>query len=168
MNKVLSKFDSGLAQVENGIIVATLGIMVILAFLQVLLRNFFDTGLLWGDILLRHLVLWVGFFGASLATRQEKHINVDILTKLLPKKAIPYVQLTVNIFAVVINVILAKASWIFLSFEIEAGTTIFLDIPSWYIQIILPLGFGLIGLRFTLKIIEQLSGMWFKSEKTDK
>ena len=123
MNKILAKFDLSLEYAENVIIVATLSSMVILAFLQVVLRNFFDTGLLWGDILLRHLVLWVGFFGASLATRQEKHINVDILTKLLPSKVVPYVKLVVNIFAVVINIILAKASWIFLSFEKEAGTT---------------------------------------------
>jgi TRAP-type C4-dicarboxylate transport system permease small subunit len=165
MKKIVSKFDVSLEYLENTIIVVTLSIMVLLAFLQVVLRNFFDSGLLWGDILLRHLVLWVGFFGASLATRQEKHINVDILTKLLPSKVVPYVKLVVNIFSALIIIILAKASWVLLSFEKEAGTTAFLDIPSWYIQIILPLGFCLIGLRFALKIVEQLSGFFYQIRK---
>ncbi|UCF65814.1 MAG: TRAP transporter small permease [bacterium] len=157
MNKFLQKLDSGLFQVENFIILLTLGSMVILSFLQVVLRNFFDTGLLWGDILLRHLVLWVGFVGASLATREEKHINVDVLTRLVSQNYVPFIQFLVNLAALVICFILAKASYVFLSFEIEAGTTLFLDIPSWYIQIILPIGFGLIGLRFLLKIFEQIS-----------
>jgi TRAP-type C4-dicarboxylate transport system permease small subunit len=168
MHKIISKFDVSLEFLENIIIVVTLSIMVLLAFLQVVLRNFFDTGILWGDILLRHLVLWVGFFGASLATRQEKHINVDILTKLLPERFVPFVKLTVNIFALIINIILAKASWVFLSFEIEAGTTLFLDIPSWYIQIVLPLGFGLIGFRFFLKIVEQITGFFTGPEEAEK
>jgi C4-dicarboxylate transporter DctQ subunit len=157
MNKFLQKLDSGLFQIENFIILLTLGSMVILSFLQVILRNFFDTGLLWGDILLRHLVLWVGFVGASLATREEKHINVDVLTRLISRRYVPLIHFLVNLAAIVICYILARASYTLLTFEIEAGTTLFLDIPSWYFQIILPVGFGLIGLRFLLKIFEQIS-----------
>lgn len=155
MKKILVKLDSGLYYLENSIILVTLGSMVILSFLQVLLRNFFDTGLLWGDILLRHLVLWVGFVGASLATREEKHINVDILTKLISPRIVPFIKFCVHLFAILICSVLAKASWIFLTFEIEAGTVIFLNIPAWYIQIILPIGFALIGFRFLLKIMDQ-------------
>jgi len=84
MKKILQTVDSGLAYVETGLIILILGSMVLLSFLQVLMRNFFDTGILWGDIFLRHLVLWVGFIGASLATREEKHINIDLLTRLIP------------------------------------------------------------------------------------
>jgi C4-dicarboxylate transporter DctQ subunit len=155
MKKILVKLDSGLYYLENSIILVTLGSMVTLSFLQVLLRNFFDTGLLWGDILLRHLVLWVGFVGASLATREEKHINVDILTKLISPRIVPFIKFCVHLFAILICSVLAKASWIFLTFEIEAGTVIFLNIPAWYIQIILPIGFALIGFRFLLKIMDQ-------------
>jgi TRAP-type C4-dicarboxylate transport system permease small subunit len=157
MMKTLKKLDNGLFYFENFIILLTLGIMVVLSFLQVVLRNLFDTGILWGDILLRHLVLWVGFVGASLATRDEKHINVDILSRLLPPRFLPFIKFLVYLAAMVVCSILARASYVFLSFEIEAGTTLFLDIPSWYIQIILPAGFGLIGLRFLLKLVEQIS-----------
>ncbi len=157
MKKLLLKIDSGLFYVENSIILVTLGSMVILSFLQVVLRNFFDTGILWGDILLRHLVLWVGFAGASLATREEKHINVDILTKLVSPQIVPFIKIFINLFVIVICFILAKASYVF-TFQIQSGTTLFLDIPAWYIQIILPIGFALIGFRFFLKIMAQLFG----------
>ena len=157
MRTVLHRIDSALALLENSLIILTLGLMVILAFLQVLLRNFFETGLLWGDIFLRHLVLWVGFAGASLATRQEKHINIDILTRIIPARLIPQVKIVIDMIAAVICFVLARASYIFLTFEIEAGTTLFEDIPSWYFQIILPLGFAMMGFRYFLKIVEQIS-----------
>ena len=54
-----------------------------LAFLQIFLRNVFTTGLAWGDLVLRNLVLWIGFIGATLATREGKHINIDILSRSL-------------------------------------------------------------------------------------
>jgi TRAP-type C4-dicarboxylate transport system permease small subunit len=132
--------------------------MVALAFLQVVLRNLFETGILWGDILLRHLVLWVGFLGASLATREDKHIHVDILTKLVPSGLVPFIKICIHLFAVIICYVLARASYIFLTYEIEAGTTLFLDLPAWYFQIIMPVGFALIGFRFVLKILMRLIG----------
>ena len=61
--KWLRSFDSLLARAETVVLVAFLGSMVVLAFLQVVLRNVFGTGLIWADTLVRHLVLWAGFFG---------------------------------------------------------------------------------------------------------
>jgi TRAP-type C4-dicarboxylate transport system permease small subunit len=164
MKNILQKIDNGLAHGENFLIFLTLGLMVVLSFLQVLLRNFFETGILWADIFLRHLVLWVGFIGASLATRNEKHINIDILSRIVPAKIVPFIKIAVDVVAVVVCFILAKASYTFLTFEIEAETILFENIPAWYFQTILPVGFALIGFRFILKIFEQSSMFISKKE----
>ncbi len=158
MKILLKKIDHSLASFENVLIIVTLGLMVVLSFLQVLLRNLFDTGILWGDIFLRHLVLWVGFVGASLATREKRHIHIDILSRFVPKKWMTLIQTLIDIVSILICIVLAKASYVFLSFEIEANTILFENIPSWYFQIILPIGFGLIAFRFLLKIFERLVG----------
>ena len=84
--KILTAINSWIAKIEGVLIVIVVSIMVLLAFFQVAMRNLFDQGLLWGDIFLRHLVLWVGFLGASLATREEKHINIDVFSRFIPKK----------------------------------------------------------------------------------
>ncbi len=154
MKKVLSAIDVGLSYVENSLIILILGVMVILAFLQVLLRNFFDTGILWGDIFLRHLVLWVGFIGASLATREEKHINIDVLTRIISKRYIPYVKMIIDLVSVIICILLAHAGYKFLMDEIKYETILFENIPSWYFELIIPVGFALMAFRFLLKIIE--------------
>jgi TRAP-type C4-dicarboxylate transport system permease small subunit len=164
MKRILQKIDNGLAYGENFLIFLTLGLMIGLSFLQVLLRNFFESGILWADIFLRHLVLWVGFIGASLATRNEKHINVDILTRLVPERVVPFIKIVVDLVTVAVCIILAHASYIFLTFEIEAETIIFENIPAWYFQIIMPVGFFLIGIRFIIKIFEQFFVIFSKNE----
>jgi len=164
MKKILQSVDSGLAYVETGLIILILGSMVLLSFLQVLMRNFFDTGILWGDIFLRHLVLWVGFIGASLATREEKHINIDLLTRLIPQKIVPFAKIVIDVTSVIICLVLVKAGWEFVSMEIEANTTLFQNVPSWYFEIIIPVGFALIALRFVFKIIEQIISMSSKKK----
>jgi TRAP-type C4-dicarboxylate transport system permease small subunit len=79
---VIHRINSWIEKGETALIVFIVIFMVFLAFLQVVLRNVFSQGLLWGDILLRQLVLWIGFIGASLATREEKHINIDLFCKI--------------------------------------------------------------------------------------
>ena len=81
--KILDTINSWIEKAETVLLVVILSVMILLSFLQVLLRNFFEQGILWGDILIRNLVLWVGFIGASLATRENKHINIDLFTRFL-------------------------------------------------------------------------------------
>ena len=130
--------------------------MVVLSFSQVVMRNLMDTGILWGDIFLRHLVLWVGFLGASLATRKEKHIKIDVLKRIVSEKYVPYVKIVIDLVAIIICIVLAKAAYIFLLMEKEDNTILFENIPAWWLQIIIPVGFSLIGFRFLLKLLEYL------------
>jgi len=148
--------DDILFKFESFLLYLILTVMIVMAFLQVILRNFFSTGILWADIFLRHLVLWVGFIGASIATREEKHINIDVLTRLMPERMVPWIKILIDSLVVFICVLLTKAAYVFVSSEYQAKSTLFLDVPAWIFQAIIPIGFALIGLRFVLKIIEQI------------
>ena len=159
MRKIIQKIDQGLYLFENSLLILILGVMVLMAFLQLVLRNFFHSGILWGDIFLRHLVLWVGFIGASLATRSERHINIDVLTRLMSKKVIPYIRILVNLVAILVGAVLVKAAYVFVRYEIEAKTIVFANIPAWYFEIIIPVGFALISFRFLLKVLEQVASL---------
>jgi TRAP-type C4-dicarboxylate transport system permease small subunit len=125
--------------------------MLFMAFGQVVLRNFFTGGIVWGDILLRHLVLWIGFLGATLATSGERHINIDILTRYLPERIRGAVAALSNVFAAVVCFLLFRASLTFIGFEIDNKSTTFAEIPSWYVQIIIPVGYGLLAFHFMVR-----------------
>ena len=69
---------------EMGVLALLLLAMVVLSTLQIVLRNLFGIGLLWVDPLLRYATLWIGFLGAAVAAAEGRHIQIDVLTHILP------------------------------------------------------------------------------------
>ena len=166
--RTLEKLNSWIENAETVVLVTVLGLMVIFAFLQVVLRNIFNEGILWGDILLRHLVLWVGFIGASLATREQKHINIDLFGRFLSDKGKNTVRLLTNLFSVFICYLLADAGWTFVQDEQMMGTEVFAEIPGWYFQTIIPIGFFLMSFRFLVLSINNAEDMVQKKKGGNK
>ena len=58
--RILHGIDRLLIRLETVLLVAFLGTMIVLAFAQVVMRNLFGAGFLWGDPLVRQMVLWAG------------------------------------------------------------------------------------------------------------
>ena len=155
--KIINKIDNWIAQIEDWILVSLVIFMVFLAFLQVVLRNFFDLGIIWGDILLRHIVLWVGFIGASLATKNNKHINIDVFKRLHKGISQRIINLIINLVAAFVSGYLAVAAYHFVLDEKEFESVIFNDIPAWPFQTIIPFGFALMGIRFIISGLNALA-----------
>jgi len=135
-------------KLEYLVLVFLFTIMVGLAFLQIVLRIFFATGILWGDPLLRHMLLWVALLGATMATKEGKHINIDVISKLFPDRGQAAIQALTDLFSAVICVFLIQASLKFIRDEFQAGALAFLKVPTWTVTLIFPVAFGLIALRF--------------------
>lgn len=151
--KLLQKLDAILNKAEGGLLILLLTVMILLAFLQVVLRNAFSSGILWADILLRHLVLWIGFLGAALAASSDRHISIDALTRFLPERVKKGVNGLSYLFAAFICLLFFRAALTFLENERLDGTTVYADIPSWYAEIIIPIGFGLLVVHFVIRAI---------------
>lgn len=165
----LIRISKYISYAEKAILIFILSLMVLLSFLQVILRNVFSTGILWLDPLLRHFVLWIAFLGASLATQNEKHIKIDILSRLLSQKNQHLSRFTTATFSTIVVVLLFIASIKFLSDEISAQTTVFtianIQIKSFHMQLIIPIGFGLMFFRFMINAIQYLND-YLKSKRT--
>ena len=73
-----------LSRIEDGLLVGLLGMMIIMSAGQILLRNVFDSGFSNVEPFVRMLVLWVAMAGAIVASRQDKHINIDIASRFMP------------------------------------------------------------------------------------
>ena len=149
----LKSIDKVLTKLEGYILITLLFVMVVMAFLQVVLRNLFSSGILWADIVLRHLLLWLGFLGAAIATSENRHINIDVVRRFLSKRMRSAVEVLTDSFAAVICFFLARASWTFVQGEIADRRLLFGDIPSWYAQVIIPVGFGLLVVHFAIRAL---------------
>ena len=152
--KLLRALDRWLTKGETVLLVLFLGAMLVLAFTQVVLRNAFNSGLLWGDTVVRHIVLWVGFLGAAVATSGDGHIAIDALTKFISPRVKAGVRVLTNLFAAVVCWYLAQGSYQFLTSEAEAGSTFVLDIPVWVGALVVPIGYLLIAFHFLVRLLE--------------
>lgn len=139
--------------IEDTLLVLALAAMVLLSFGQVALRNLAHTGMVWSDSALRYLVLWLGFLGAMVATREDNHINIDILSHFLSGRAKAVARLLTDAFTAFICALLTYASSSFVSAEMESGTVAFGKIPAWLAEAVLPLAFGVIAFRYLVYFI---------------
>ena len=155
--KIIRVLDKGLTTLVTAVLVLSFAVMLGLAATQVILRGVFHTGILWGDVAARHLVIWVGFFGAYLATREDKHFHIDVLTRFLGPRARVWFAACSDLFASVICCFLVRASWTFVTVGMDPEAILFLHIPQSAVAMVVPGGFALIMVQFLLRMVESVN-----------
>jgi TRAP-type C4-dicarboxylate transport system permease small subunit len=137
--------------------VAILGVMVTLAFAQVVLRHF-GAGLLWGETLLKHLVLWTAFLGAALAAKSEKHFAWEAAHLGAPQKAKPWLRLFSNLSGAAIAALLLHASWVYFVDDRASGAELMtigsVVVPSYVAAAAIPAGFALVLIHLLFKSVD--------------
>jgi TRAP-type C4-dicarboxylate transport system permease small subunit len=152
---LINRIDDAWGSFEKYLLVSLVLGMILLAVLQIFLRNFFSTGIRGADIIIRHMVLWVGLVGASLAAKEERHLSIDIASRLIPKKWYGLVDALLCLVTFGVSLLLLWASITFNQSIYEYGGLSGIDkgLPSLLAGIILPLAFASIGLRFLLRSV---------------
>ena len=143
----------------NGLLCLSLVAMIILACLQIGLRTFFSNSIIWADPILRHLVLWSGMLGAVVATREKKHIGIDVLGYLAPVQIKVWIALVIDLFSSLVAGVLTWASVIFIRNEFLYGDLSLLNTPSWIWNLIFPIAFALIAFHFLLAITDDIKAI---------
>ncbi len=144
-----------LHRAEDGLLVILLSSMIVLAGTQIFLRNFFDSGFVWIDPLLRILMLWLGLIGATVATRHGKHIRIDLLSRFFERNTLRLMQALIGQISAWTCLVIAWYGFDWIKLDYADGLSSFAGIPAWAVEIIVPLAFALIGLRYLLR-----SMMW--------
>lgn len=117
----LKRFDDGIARGEAALATLFLISMILAASVQAVFRNL--TGmefewanpvleqLTWVDPFLQKGTLWLAFLGASLATREGRHIGVDLLPRLAPAKIKLLMRGIAASGSALVSFYLARAFW---------------------------------------------------------
>lgn len=141
---------------ENTILVSILSAMILLGGAQIFLRNFAGTTLIWADEALRLMVLWIALFGAVAASRDDRHITIDVLARILSPDKQRWVAAVVNLFTALVALTLAWYSLEFVMSSYEFEDQVLGDYPAWAFQAALPIAFGLIGYRYSIWFLRRL------------
>jgi len=161
INSVLAKLDEFGRLAENAALVVLLGAMILIGVTQIVLREVFQTSIIWADDLVKLIVLWLAMVGAVAATRDNRHIRIDALSHLLSDKAVTGVRLLVDLFTAVVCAVIAWNSWLYLQVEIEYDVTVLttVDAPAWIAHVVLPVAFALISYRFLVLVLRGIVGL---------
>ena len=150
-HKGIGRLVNWLHRAEDLILSILLILVLGLAFGQIVLRNVLGTSIVWADVLVRIMVLWLGMLGAMAAARHNKHISIDLISRQLSPKRQLAVECIVSLFASLACAVAAYYSLIFVISEFQAGEIAFAWVPAWLCASILPASFGLIALRYFIQ-----------------
>ncbi|MBE9516465.1 MAG: TRAP transporter small permease [Proteobacteria bacterium] len=155
----LARIIARLHLTEDTILVILITVMAGLAITQIFLRNFFHGGLVWAEPMLRAMVLWVAMFGAMVATRDDKHIRIDVLTHYLSASMRQWANVVTHGFSAIICLLVAWHSIRFVSMEAEQIVIAFGFVPTWVVASAIPIAFSVIAIRFVLYVWRDLIGI---------
>ena len=148
MTAVLQRALRWLHHAEDAVLVALLLAMIGVAVTQIVLRNGFDGGFLWAESFLRILVLWIGLAGAMAASRNHRHINIDVIGRFLPPRLARVTAVFNALFTTAVAGLLAWGTLAFVRVEHESPTMAFAQVPTWVCESIMPFAFTVIALRY--------------------
>lgn len=161
----MKQLDKILGSVENFLGVLFLAGMVVLIFLQVVLRWCFGNALNWSEEVSRYLMIWGTGFGISASVRIGANIGIQAIVDALPPKTGRIVRFICEILTLVIFVFLTYSAILFAQTALVSGQrTPSLQIPIFYVYLALPVSFAFC-------VIRQLQVIWegyFSRGGTDK
>lgn len=145
---MIKQFSHYLVVLEKMLVAASLLLLLAFTLIQVIARNFFDTGFPDLDIISRHLVLYIAFLGAALITEDQKHIKIDFLVHFFTDKQKQMLLRPLSVMAAMICITFAWHAARFWLDEWHYAS----EQERWIaiMAIILPVGFALIALHFVL------------------
>jgi TRAP-type C4-dicarboxylate transport system permease small subunit len=161
----LSRLDNAGRLLENIVLVTLLGGMMLLAVGQIVLREVFNTGIIWADELVRLIVLWLAMMGAMAACREDRHIRIDALSHLFSDNVISGIRIVVDLFAAGVCAVIAWHAYRYLQLEIEFEDTVLVNTPAWIAHVVIPIGFAVFSYRFLISVVKRLVGIFITEDK---
>ncbi len=148
--KMLFKLHRWLLQTETVLLVGLLLAMILIAVIQVAMRNVIGGGLLWADAFTRISVLWIAMIGAMAAARQRNHIAIDVWVRAMPASWKQWITRCTDALTGLVCFAASGFSLDFVRQEAGYGEMAFGAIPAWWCESIIPIALAVIALRYSI------------------
>lgn len=153
------RFNRLIDQAEEGLIAFLLTVMTLISFTQVVARYVFNYSFVWALEVVTFLFAWLIFLGMSYGVRVGSHIGVDALVKSLPPAKARAVGVVATLLCMLYAAIVFVGGWVYVDKMIEIGIMAQdIPIPQWVPRLVLPVGFGLLFVRFGQVLYRLIAG----------
>jgi TRAP-type C4-dicarboxylate transport system permease small subunit len=141
--------EQALIRVELGAALLAFAAMLGVSVADIIGRNLFNATLPGGELVLRQLVLWVALPGAALAVAAQRHLHLDPANLAARPRWQQWTAIPFNLAAAFVCALLTHAAWAYWqdAWHYQSADAIWL---AW-MELILPLAFGLLALHFLLR-----------------
>ncbi len=161
--------------IEQYFIVVLTAIMTVLLFLQVLFRFVLNLPLAWVEEISLYAMVWLCYFGSSLAIKKREHLKMEIITNFLNLKAKKvFDMISLLLFFLFATFVLYHVTLLTMDILNRGQVTAVLEIPKWIPYAGVPVAFFLMIIRMIqdfVKTIQELKGMGkehVNAEKSDE
>ena len=128
--------------------------MTIIAILGVFFRYVMQSPFMWTEEIARYLMVWMGFTAISVALRQDRHIRVEVLPKILPPKAVKAASYVVDAMIAFFFIVLLGQGYLMTVGNIMTASTFRLSM-SWILAAV-PLAAALTLIQLFVKIVKKV------------
>ncbi|WP_068112651.1 TRAP transporter small permease [Tropicimonas marinistellae] len=110
-HKPETMLGEAVARFEEFFIALLLGMMVVLTFVNVVLRYVFNESLIWGLEVVLVLFAWLVLFGISHAFRITAHLGVDAVVNIMPPRGQRTMGIIAGVLCIIYAALLMKGAW---------------------------------------------------------
>lgn len=123
---------------------------------EVIARSIFNKPTIWSLEIVTYMISCVAFFGSAYVLRINKHLEINLFTKILPNKIRFFFDLVANIIALIFCFIAFYygCKLINLSYILGVVSVSELRVPLWIPQMTVPIGFFALFLEFLIRILK--------------
>lgn len=137
-----------ITNVEEYLCEALLAFVVVLLFLQILLRQFFQYSIPWGEELSTYMFVWFAYLGAVVAAKMSAHNRVTFQFSFVPPIVKKISETIADMVWVGFNLYFVWLSYDFVFNRMNAfWKSQTMGIPMKYFYMILPVAFLLMSIR---------------------
>ena len=152
--KTTKKFLDNFEETFSSIL---LGAMVILIFLQIVFRFLLNLPLRWTEESARYAMIILIYLSACSGVKKEKHIRIEAIHNVLPKKIAFIYWLISNIIWFAFNLALIIYGVEMASFIYSTGqVSPVLHIPMGLLYMVIPVCFAIMEIRIIQLVIDRL------------
>jgi len=134
--------------------------MSIIAFLNVITRNFFDISLAFTEEITINLFVFLTFVGAAIGVRKGAHLGFSLLVERVPIPIRRGLITIISIVSVMLFLFIAYYGVQMMLFQIDINAkTPALGWPRWIFSLSIPIGTLLCAIRTIEALVKQLKEM---------
>lgn len=123
-------------------------VMLMLTFINVIMRNF-SASISFTEEITTSLFVLLCMLGTAIAAREQSHLGLGVITEMLPLKARKTLAVIGNILGIIFSCVLLVTGLDMVRTEIEMKQiSIALQIPQWIYGSFLPIGSAFMIWRF--------------------